>query len=124
MGAVSLQLDQRVSGAKPQTLRRACNELVGLMFGQLLKDARQSKLARGLTDSSAGRMFQGQLDEVLIQSAARGDRGTGVFSAISDGIYRQLGGAASVAQPPSAVQARGKVAQPASAVQKRMDVKG
>ena len=118
MAAVSLQLDQRQPGTGPEMLRRSCNELVGMMFGQLLREARQSSLARGLTDSSAYRVFRGQLDDVLIQSAARGDGGTGVFSAVSEGLYRQLVGhvaqpsPAGVAQPPSAVQAAG------------MDVKG
>jgi Rod binding domain-containing protein len=92
MSAVSLQLDANMTGPKGPMLRRSCNELVGMMFGQLLREARQSKLARGLTDSSAQRMFQGQLDDVLIQSAARGDGGQGVFSALSDGLYRQLAG--------------------------------
>ena len=123
MAAVSLQLDQVAAGPKDPALRRACNELVGVMFGQLLREARQGKLARGLTDSPAYRMFQGQLDDVLIQSAARGDRGQGVFSALSDGVYRQMAG--HVAQPPSAVRSA-NVAQPPSAVRSpaKMDVKG
>jgi hypothetical protein len=116
MAAVSLQLDQNLTGAKSQVLRRSCNELVGLMFGQMLREARQGKLARGLTDSPASRMFQGQLDDVLIQSASRGDSGSGVFSAISNGLYRQLAGKMTAA-PAGDVQGL-------ATAQERMNVKG
>jgi Rod binding domain-containing protein len=90
MSAVTLQIDRGNLQHTPAALRSSCNELVGLMFGQMLKEARSSQLARGLTDSSASRVFGGQLDDVLVQSASRGDSGQGVFSAISAGLYRQL----------------------------------
>ncbi len=90
MSAVTLQIDKATGAKTPQALHTACNEMVGLMFGQLLHQARGSTLAKGLTDSPALRTFQGQLDDVLIQSASRGDKGTGVFSAVADGLYRQL----------------------------------
>ncbi len=92
MSAISVHLDDPGFAAmgRARQLRAACNEFIGgVMFGQLLAEARRSPLADDLLDSPAGRMFQAQLDDVLLQQAVGGAE-AGMFGDLSAALVRSL----------------------------------
>ena len=98
MSAVALALDASRPALTPalqhKQLRAACEELVGMgLFGQLLRQARQSSLNGQLFHSSAERTFTGQMDDLLVQRMS-GRQGT----PIGEAMYRKL----SVVLPPLA----------------------
>ena len=75
----------------PQSLRRACNELIGMvMFGQMLRQSRDSALNSELFHSPGERMFAGQLDDLLIKKATSGGEGPSPFGGLAEGLWRQL----------------------------------
>ena len=88
MSAVALELTNASRPATPrhQQLRQACEELVGMaLFGQILREARQSCLRSELLQSHAGDVFGQQLDDVLVQRmSGRSDNGLG------EAMYRRL----------------------------------
>lgn len=87
MSAIALQLDSQAAKQDPHTkLRQACSEFVSMAtFGQMLREARKSCLNSGLWNSSAEKIFDQQLDDVLLQRAS--DR---LGKTIGEGLYRQL----------------------------------
>ncbi len=92
MAAVALQL---AAAAKPnvsarQKLRAVCEEFIGMtMFGQMLREARDSSLNNDLFHSSGERIFQSQLDDVLLRGAASGDRPSR-FGRLGEALYNSL----------------------------------
>ena len=90
MAAVALQLNElssQVSQPRAQ-LRTACNEFIGMvMFSQVLRQARDSALNADLLGSSAQRVFQSQLDDVLIQNISAAD---GAFGSLSEAMFERL----------------------------------
>ncbi|NLF29985.1 MAG: hypothetical protein GX591_03755 [Planctomycetes bacterium] len=92
MSAISIQLDNPSFAAMRQErqLRSACNEFIGtVMFGQMLSEARQSVLNDDLFSSPGARVFQSQLDDVLLQQAA-GTADGGMFGDLSEALVRSL----------------------------------
>ncbi len=87
MAAIALQLDSAPTAGTPHArLRQACDEFAGMaLFGQLLKNSRQSCLNSGLMESPAQRIFQSQLDDVLMQRAS--GRSVG---GVGEALYRHL----------------------------------
>ena len=87
MSAIALQLDGQPGKQDPQTkLRKACSEFVSMAtFGQMLREARKSSLNSGLWNSSAEKIFNQQLDDVLLQRAS--DK---LGKSVGEGLYRQL----------------------------------
>ena len=94
MAAVALQAD--VAAAPPPAqqdgrLRRACNEFIGMvMFGQIMRQVRDSSLNSELMHSSGERIFQRQLDDVLLQRACAADSAGGMFGQLGEAMYRSL----------------------------------
>ncbi|MFW6145967.1 MAG: hypothetical protein ACOC7R_01380 [Planctomycetota bacterium] len=91
MSAISVQLDHPSFAAmgRERQLRTACNEFIGtVMFGQMLAEARRSVLTDDLFNSPARRMFQAQLDDVLLQQASGG--AGGMFGDLSEALVRSL----------------------------------
>ena len=92
MSAISIQLDNPSFAAMRQErqLRSARNEFIGtVMFGQMLSEARQSVLNDDLFSSPGARVFQSQLDDVLLQQAA-GTADGGMFGDLSEALVRSL----------------------------------
>jgi len=92
MSAISVQLDHPGFAAmqRERQLRTACNEFIGtVMFGQMLDEARESALADDLFNSPGQRVFQAQLDDVLLQRASGGADG-GMFGDLSEALVRSL----------------------------------
>jgi len=92
MAAVASQLD---AAAPPdlsarRKLRVACEEFIGMtMFGPMLREARGSSLNGDLFHSSGERVFQAQLDDVLLRGAASGE-GPSRFGRLGDALYESL----------------------------------
>jgi len=110
MGAVSVQLDHPGFEALPreQQMRIACNEFIGaVMFGEMLREARNSSLNSGLFSSPAQRAFQTQLDDVLLQQATGGPDSRGVFGELGDAMYRSLSGRSPLSATTPRVDVRG-----------------
>ena len=96
------------SGRPPQPLRRACNELIGMvMFGQMLRQARDSALNSELFHSPGERMFAGQLDELLIAKATSGGDGRSPFGRLAEGLWRQLNNGPAARPSPAALDVKG-----------------
>jgi len=96
------------NGRPPQSLRRACNELIGMvMFGQMLRQARESSLNSELFHSSGERMFAGQLDDMLIKKATSGGDGQSPFGSLAEGLWRQLNHGRPAGISPAALDVRG-----------------
>ena len=94
MSAVTLELNRAsaASEAARGRLNAACNEFLGMVtFGTMLRQARESTLNSELLHSRAERVFQSQLDDVLLRKATRGEAGEGMFGRLGQALQRQLG---------------------------------
>lgn len=95
MGMTTVQLSNPAFAALSQDrqLRMACNDFIGsVMFGQMLKQARNSSLNSGLFSGKGEKVWQAQLDDALLQQAAASPNGAGMFGDLGDALYRSLGG--------------------------------
>lgn len=81
------------AGSESRQLRRACDEFVGMiMFGQLLRQARDSSLNSDLFANNGAKLFQSQMDDLVLQRASRGEGRASMFGGLGDALYRGLGG--------------------------------
>ena len=107
MGAISVQLDSPAFAAlsRERQLRVACNEFIGtVMFGEMLREARESTLNGDLLSSSAQKVFQSQLDDVLIQQAMSGSHEQSTFGALGEALYRSVSGRPQAPPPTLSVE--------------------
>lgn len=85
-----LDSPMRTATSREQKLRTACKDFVGMVvFAPMLRQARRSSLNCKFLDSSAQRIFQSQLDDVLLQQSSTGDQ-TGSFAQLGEALYRSL----------------------------------
>ena len=107
MSAISVQLDSPAFSAMSQArqLRAACNEFIGsVMFGEMLREARESTLNSNLLSSNAQKVFQSQLDDVLIQQAMGGSHEQSTFGALGEALYRSMSARPQAAPPTLSVE--------------------
>ncbi len=109
MAAVAMTMSptDAVAKAKSETqqLRQACDEFIGMvMFGEMLKEARGSSLNSDLFSNSGTKLFQSQLDDVMLKDAAAGNGTQSMFGGLGDSLFDTLGGRRLIPRPTLDVQ--------------------
>lgn len=77
--------DIRTDGAGARELRQVAEEFEAMFLNQFLQQARNSQLADGLLNSSAGDTFQGMLDQEYARAASNG-----ISLGVADALYAQF----------------------------------
>lgn len=116
MSTVAMQTMSALdAGADRQAkLQSAAYEFVGLaMFGQMLRQARESCLNGELFHSSAEKTWQSQLDDVMVQQAAASADGMDPFGGLGKAVVRQLDKSGQSSEDPRRQSQPGRWTSPA-----------